>query len=520
MSEPLTPLKFLARSAAVFPNRLAVIDGAIELTFRELADEAQACAGALVRSGLQPGDRVAFIARNSAELIVAHFAVPLAGGTLIALNTGLSFHELREQLEIANCGFVFADAALVEKLGEFPTAANTTLKVLLRELRVTERPAWEAFLESGEGMEFPWQVSDENQLIAISFTSGTSGSPKGAMYTHRGAYLNALNQVVHQGFDRGTRYLWTLPMFHCNGWCCVWATVAAGATQVCVDKFSGPAIWRQIERTGITHLCAAPTVLNMMLRNLPAGERASQLTITTAGSSPSPTMVKSFLDRDIRLIHVYGLTETYGPYTLCEIQDSWAGLPPDDLATLISRQGVGMLVAERVRVVTEADGDFVDVPHDGRALGEILLLGNTVMVGYYADQVATDTAFRGGWFHTGDVGVIDPDGYIRVVDRSKDIVISGGENISSIQVENAMMTINGIRDVAVVGVPDDLWGEVVAAVVVADGLSRQDVIQGCERELASFKIPSYVEFAASLPRTATGKVRKDLLKAQLIDLYG
>ena len=331
-------------------------------------------------------------------------------------------------------------------------------------------------LAAGSDAPIPYLVADEDDAISVNYTSGTTGKPKGVVYTHRGAYLNSLGEVIHQGFVDGSSYLWTLPMFHCNGWCTTWALTAVAGTHVCLRATRADDIWRLIDHAGVSHMAGAPTVLSMMKESSLAHPLRQALTVTTAGAPPSPSIIAAFADLNVKVVHVYGLTETYGPYTVCEPQDTWRDLPVAERSRLMARQGVGMITADEARVVsTYGHSDtLVDVPADGVTMGEIVMRGNTVMKEYFRDPDATAEAFRGGWFHSGDLGVRYPDGYIQLMDRAKDIVISGGENISTVEVEHAFLSHPAVADVAVIAVPDERWGERPKAfVVLAAGRRRR-----------------------------------------------
>ena len=520
----LTPLRFLERAAAVHPEKTAVIDGERQLTYRQFASAVTRTAHALRASGLAEGARAAFLGTNSAELLIAHYAVPLAGGVLVPLNTRLSPPEVAYICNHSGATLLFGDPDLLRNLGS-PDLETVTEVVSVplqdgSEDTVEGTTSYAAFLARGTDTPLPWTVADEDTVISLNYTSGTTGRPKGVMYTHRGAYLNSLGEVHHQGFGADTVYLWTLPMFHCNGWCTTWALTAASGTHVCLRAVRGPEIWRLIDTHGIDHLAGAPTVLSAIATAEEAHELEHPLTIVTAGAPPSPTVINKIHRLQATVVHVYGLTESYGPYAVCEPQAAWADLDADALARNMARQGVGMLTAERLRVVRDvpgADGELADVASDGMEMGEIVMRGNCVMRGYYRDEAGTADAFRGGWFHTGDLGVMHPDGYVQLLDRSKDVVVSGGENISTIEVEQALASHPAVADVAVIGVPDERWGERPKAfVVLVPGLEAtgEELLAHVKSQIASYKAPRSVEFILELPKTSTGKIRKNELRSQ------
>jgi len=337
------------------------------------------------------------------------------------------------------------------------------------------------------------------------------------MYTHRGAYLNALGQVIHQGFDFTTNYLWTLPLFHCNGWCGAWAVTAVAGTHVCLRAVRGPDIWRLLAEENIDHMSCAPAVLSIMAGAAEAHPLERPLSISTGGAPPSPPATKRLQELRARVLHIYGLTETYGPYSMCESQPGWAGLDPEALTVKLARQGVGMITADELRVIrTHPDTlELEDVPSDGVTVGEIVMRGNTVMKGYYRDEAATATAFAGGWFHSGDLGVRHPDGYVQLVDRAKDVIISGGENISSVELEHTLLSHPAVADVAVIGVPDDQWGERPKAYVVLRAemvATEEELIAHVKSKIAGYKAPKMVAFVDALPRSVTGKISKKQLR--------
>ena len=521
---PLTPLSFLERSAGVWPDKVAVIYGRRRLTYTELAAETVQVARALRASGVGPGDRVAYLLPNLPEMLVAHFAVPLAGGVLVAINTRLTAEEVSYILRHSGAKILVADAALLPVAVAAVDGAGTAVQIVVATDAeagpASPEPAsagsqlvsYQEFLARQSADPLPWSVADELTPISINYTSGTTGRPKGVIYTHRGAYLNSFAQIIHSRHDEHSVYLWTLPMFHCNGWCTPWAITAIGGTHVCLRDVRGEAIWQQLDEHGVTHLNAAPTVVSTILNTSPGGPLPRPVLITTAGAPPSPTTIAEMERMGFAVVHVYGLTETYGPFTFCQFQPQWAELTVEQRAALQARQGVSMITAAGVRVVDE---EMADVPADGQTMGEIVMRGNTVMAGYYLDPESTAKAFSGGWFHSGDLGVMHPDGYIELRDRAKDIVISGGENISTVEVEQALMSHPSVLEVAVVGVPDSKWGERPKAFVVlrpGTSATQQELIAHVKTKIAGYKSPREVVIIVDLPKTSTGKIQKFVLR--------
>jgi acyl-CoA synthetase (AMP-forming)/AMP-acid ligase II len=512
---PLTPLAFLERSAGVFPDKVAVVDGAERTTYAELAAETTRAARGLLGSGVAAGERVAYLSPNHRALLVAHFAVPLAGASLVAINTRLAPEEVRHILDHSRSGILVVDAALARVVEPVAGRLATVREIVWVERDGDAAPDgtryWD-LLARGSDEPLPWGVEDEGATISVNYTSGTTGMPKGVMYHHRGAYLNALGEVITERLGPESVYLWTLPMFHCNGWCHPWALVAVGATQVCLPAVRPTEVWRLIREEGVTHLCGAPAVLTALVNAPEAAPLERPLSITTAGAPPSPTIIAQVEALGATVIHVYGLTETYGPHTVCEPQPAWEDAPREEQARLLARQGVAMVIADPIRVVDE---DGADVARDGAAMGEVVMRGNNVMTGYLDDPEATARAFHGGVFHSGDLAVWHPDGYIELRDRAKDIVVSGGENISTIEVENAIVRHPDVLEAAVVGVPDDRWGERPKAfVVLRPGCSMEaaDLAAHVRGLLAGYKCPDVFEFLDALPRTSTGKVQKHVLR--------
>lgn len=606
-TEPLTPLRFLERSAEVFPDRPAIVHGSRVWSYEQFerdvrrfatallpllsgsdgsagaasrgsagSDDAagspesagsRESAGSPVTGGLpgtaESGDTagsersagasgegnesfqgaellecswptVAVIAPNLPATLMAHYAVPAAGAVLVPLNPRLSARELSYILEHCEARVVLADTSVLETVAQALGDGSDVTLVQIDDPQAGVHPVrdgagsgvstFEEFIDvepaqpAGPGASggndggVGYGVADENAPITLNYTSGTTGRPKGVLYSHRGAYLNSLGEVFHNGFTGATRYLWTLPMFHCNGWCTTWAVTAAGGTHVCLRAVRADEIWRAFDEQGITHLCGAPAVCSIIVDGPEAHPLEHTIRITTAGAPPAPSIIERLESAGFDIVHVYGLTEVFGPITICEPQEQWRELSPRERAQQMSRQGVAMIQAESARVV---DDSLEDVPADGTTVGEVVLRGNNVMIGYYKDVPATRKAFEGGRFHTGDLGVMHPNNYIQLRDRAKDIIISGGENISSIEVEQALYSHPDVVDVAVVGVAHEKWGErPVAHVVRVNGstVTEDELRDHVRNQLSGFKVPDSVVFSDELPRTATGKVRKNLLR--------
>jgi fatty-acyl-CoA synthase len=526
----LTPLSFLARSAGVYPDKTAIVHGAQRWTYAEFARDAQRLARGLRASGVGPGDRVACLLPNVPAMLHAHFGVPLAGPVLVAVNTRLSAEEVRYILDHSGATVLVVDSTLLGAVDPIREDLAT-----VREVVVHVDPEGpdagsgpdgyaELLARGDEGDDLLWAVDDERGTISINYTSGTTGKPKGVQYHHRGAYLNSLGEIIASYHDPATVYLWTLPMFHCNGWCTPWGITAIGGTHVCLREVRGDAIWAQIGEHRVTHLNGAPTVVTTIMNAPEARTLDYALVVTTAGAPPSPTTILEMERMGFRIVHVYGLTETYGPYTVCQWQDAWAELSDTERAKLQSRQGVGMIQTDAVRVVQVLPEEYdpasvrlVDVPADGTTMGEIVMHGNNVMSGYYRDPDATTKAFAGGWYHSGDLGVMHPDGYVELRDRAKDVIISGGENISTVEVEQAVLSHEAVLEAAVVGVPDERWGERPKAfVVLRQGrtVEPEEIIEHVKTAIARYKAPREVELIAELPKTSTGKIQKFELRAK------
>ncbi len=513
----LTPLAFLERAARAFGERPAVVHGDRRYTYRALRDRVYRQASALRAAGVKPGDRVAVLAPNSPVLLESHFGVPLAGAILVALNTRLVPEEFAYILNHCGARALLVDtelsplvAPILDRCPQLETVVSVADAAVEAGVDGIE---YEQFLRTGDPAFAPEPLADEEQPISINYTSGTTGKPKGAVYTHRGAYLNGLSVAFEFGLSPASVYLWTLPMFHCNGWCYTWGATAAGATQVIVRKVDPPVVWELIQREQVTHLCAAPTVL-ISLANHPSArcqERAQPVRVATGGAPPSPTTIAQMAALGVEVAHLYGLTETYGPSLACAWWPEWNQLPPDEQARTKARQGVPPVAVAGARVV---DADMRDVPADGQTMGEVVIRSNTVMAGYFQDEAGTAAAFRGGWLHTGDLGVLHPDGYVELRDRAKDVIISGGENISTIEVEQVLAQHPGVLEAAVVAVPDPTWGEVGKAfVTLKPGVqaTAEELLAFCRQHLAHFKAPKSVAFG-ELPKTSTGKIQKYVLR--------
>jgi fatty-acyl-CoA synthase len=517
--DPLSPLTFLQRTASVFPHRDAVVYGDRRLTWADFAHLVGRFAAALRRDGIEPGDRVATLLPNVPEQLAAAYAIPLAGAVLVAINTRLAAREIAYILDHSGARILLVDPELSTQVdASLLPGGLRVVNVPDHVAGVTDStldgPSFEAWTEGVETEPVRNTTAHERDLIALNYTSGTTGQPKGVMYTHRGVTLNALGQVGSLRLGPDSVYLWTLPMFHCNGWCMVWTVTAAAGTHVCLRAPRPPEVFRLVEAERVTHFSAAPTVLRMLAADPAAsGVRFDPpVQVGTGGAPPSPTDLVAMQRLGIEVTHLYGLTETHGPHVICELQPGWRDRPVEELAALMARQGVPHPHATYLRV---ADPETMeDVPADGATLGEVMMRGNNVMAGYFNDPEATAQAFRGGWFHSGDLAVMHPDGYIELRDRSKDVIISGGENISSIEVENAIYEYPAVHEVAVIGVPDERWGEVPKAFVTLKpgaSASAEEIIAFTRERLTHFKCPKHVEFG-DLPKTSTGKIQKFVLR--------
>jgi fatty-acyl-CoA synthase len=523
---PLSPLSFLPRAAMVHPRHVSVIHGSQRFTWAESYQRCRRLASALARRGIGSGDTVAVMAPNIPAHFEAHFGVPMAGAVLNALNIRLDAETIAFILQHGEAKVLITDTEFAPVIGKALKLMEEPPVVI--DIADPQGPGgdrlgemdYEAFLATGDP-EFAWTgPADEWQAISLNYTSGTTGNPKGVVYHHRGAYLLALGNAQVWSMPPQPVYLWTLPMFHCNGWCFPWTITALAGTHVCLRRVEAGAIFREIAEHGVTHLCGAPIVMNLLI-NAPSAARREldrRIELMTAAAPPPAPVIEKMERMGFRITHVYGLTEVYGPAVVCDWHVEWDGLPIDEQARLKSRQGVRYPVLEGLMV---ADPHTLQpVPADGQTMGEVFFRGNVVMKGYLKNPRATDEAFVGGWFHSGDLGVRHPDGYVELKDRAKDIIISGGENISTIEVESVLYRHPAVLEVAVVARPDEKWGETPCAfVTLKDGASATapELIAFCRENMARFKVPRTVVFGP-LPKTSTGKIQKYVLRQKAKEL--
>ncbi len=521
---PLTPVSFLKRSARVFADKIAVVHGPHSYTYAELYRRCRRLGSALRNRGIGNGDTVAVMSPNTPAMLEAHYGVPMCGAVLNALNYRLDAAAIAFILEHGEAKILLTDreySAVIQDAVERCSATVTVIDIddpLASAGELIGETTYEQLLLEGDP-GYDWQLpEDEWQAICLNYTSGTTGDPKGVVYHHRGAYLSALGNALVFQLSSQSKYLWTLPMFHCNGWTFTWAVTAVSGTHVCLRQPDPALIYPAIRDCRITHLCGAPIVLNMLI-HAPAEVKMQfeqTVEVATGGAAPPSQVIAEMESLGFRITHLYGLTETYGPATVCVWQDEWSDFDLEHQAKVMARQGVCYPTLESVTVMDPET--MTPVPEDGVTMGELMVRGNTVMRGYLKNAAATSQSFGGGWYHTGDLGVAHPDGYIEVRDRSKDIIISGGENISSLEVEDVLYRHPSIMEAAVVAKPDEKWGETPCAfVTLAPGkegaLDADGVIQWCRDSLASFKLPKVVVFGP-LPKTSTGKIQKFLLREQ------
>lgn len=520
---PLTPVDFIARAAEVYGDRTAIVYGDLRQNWRTTYARTRRLASALKQAGIESGDTVAVLLPNIPAMIEAHFGIPMLGAVLNTLNTRLDIASILFMLQHGEAKVLIVDTEygdLAHRAAlQFPdlkiiSVSDTRPADPLQFVRAVD---YEYFIEQGDPA-FEWTPpSDEWQAIALNYTSGTTGDPKGVVYHHRGAYLNALSNILEWDMPKHAVYLWTLPLFHCNGWCFAWTIAARAGVNVCLRKFDAKQVFDLIRQEGVTHYCGAP-IVQSSLANAPQAWQAGIIhTVQTmvAGAAPAPAIIAKIKAIGFDLTHVYGLTEVYGPAAVCAKQANWDELDENERASLNARQGVRYHLQAAVRVLDPVTLD--PVPNDGETLGEIMFRGNICMKGYLKNEQATEDAFQGGWFHTGDLGVLTSDGYIRIKDRSKDLIISGGENISSIEVEDALYRHPAVAVAAVVAMPDEKWGEVPCAFVelkAGADVTEEDIVAHCRLYLASFKLPKAV-FFGELPKTSTGKIQKFELRSRV-----
>ena len=518
--EQLTPLRFLERTAAVYPDAPAVVHTGVRRNWAETYDRCRRIASALRKRGIHKNDTVAVLAANIPEMFESHFSVPMIGAVLNAINT---------RLDAETIAFILAhgEAKVLIVDPEFSELAEQALRLRVgRDLLVVDIQdpsfdggkrigslTYEDLLAEGDA-DFAWQVpASEWDAISLNYTSGTTGDPKGVVYHHRGAALNAMQHIIAWDMPHHARYLWTLPMFHCNGWCFPWTIAANAGVCVCLRTVRAEPIYQLIRDEKVSHFCAAPIVLNM-LTNAPDQLKVfdHDIKVMTAGAAPPAAVIAAMEAMGVTVTHVYGLTETYGPAVVCEWKDAWNALPPEERSRFKSRQGVKNLTLGELMVADPAT--LEPVPSDGETIGEIFMRGNIVMKGYLKNPSATAKAFHGGWFASGDLAVMHPDGYIEIKDRSKDIIISGGENISSIEVEDVLYRHPAVLEAAVVARPDEKWGETPCAFITLKAgraVTEEEIIEFCRANLARFKVPRTIIFT-DLPKTSTGKIQKFQLR--------
>jgi fatty-acyl-CoA synthase len=526
---PLSPLSFLPKAALLYPDHTAIVQGERRLSWSETFGRCRRMASALARMGVGRGDTVAILAPNTLPMVEAHFFIPVTGAVINTMNTRLDAEAIAFQLQHAETKMLFCDRAFGavarRALDLLPAAARP----FVVDIADPEAPGdavsdteYETFMVGGDPA-FAWALPDDEwNAISLNYTSGTTGNPKGVVAHHRGAYLNALNNAFIAGMQRHMVYLWVVPMFHCNGWCHPWTTAALAGTNVCIRRVDPITIFDAIRAHRVTHMSAAPIVFTGMI-DAPDALRdgiTHRVTGTTGGSPPPSRTFSRAAEIGVDLVHIYGLTETYGPATFCPEQPEWAALPAEQRARKVARQGFASLAQEDMRVLDPAT--MLEVPHDGATVGEIMFHGNIVMKGYLKNPSATEQCFAGGWFHTGDLAVVEADGYVRICDRAKDVIISGGENISSVEVEEALCRHPSVVAAAVVGRPDAKWGEAPAAYVelrAGEEVDEAALIAFCRQHLAGYKLPKSVVFQA-LPRTSTGKVQKFVLREAAKEAFG
>ena len=517
--QPLTPLSFLRRASYVFGNKTAVVYGDWRYPWKEFAVRVNCLSSALKDLGIKKGDKVAFLCRNLPPLLEAHYGVPQAGAVLVTLNTRFFSRELSYILNHSESKVLFVDETLADHIEPKDIPGVKTIIGIADEGKRSEiarKYGWmeyEDFLKTGRSEYVKPDLRDENDPISINYTSGTTGLPKGCVYTHRGTYIQSLVQTIETGLNVDSVFLWTLPMFHCNGWCRTWAVACQGSTSVCMPRPDAPEIYRLVIKEGVTHMCGAPIVWARLGEYMDARglKFPHRVKVEMGGAAPPFKVIQSMESKGAEVIHGYGLTESLDGMTICERQPEWAQLSVEERAKLKCRQGVPNVAAGEVRVVDE---NMQDVPADGKTVGEIVARSNALLKEYYKQPEETATAFSGGWFHTGDGAVIHPDGYLEIKDRFKDVIKSGGELISSIEVENVVCEHPDVAEAACFAVKDEEWGEIVKALVTPKPGVRptaKEIIDFCRARIAHYKCPKLVEFG-EITRSSTGKVLKDVLR--------
>ena len=527
--QPLSPLPFLERAASVFPDHIAVVHGNTKLTYAQFYRRCRQFASVLAARGIGRGDTVSVMLANTPPMLEAHYAVPMCGAVLHAINTRLDASVIAFQLEhgeskvlITDTAFSFTINVALEKTKAEPFVIDYSDPVFPQAGERLGSDDYEALVESGDP-DFAWLMpNDEWDAIALNYTSGTTGDPKGVVYHHRGACLIAQGNIITASIAKHAVYLWTLPMFHCNGWCFPWTIAAVNGTHVCLREVRADAIWASLADNEVTLLCGAPVVMSALLSASDEEKRTlpKPIDFFTAAAPPPEAVLASMGEAGFNVTHLYGLTEVYGPAVVNDWHSEWDVLPSAQKATLKARQGVRYHALEELDVLDPQT--MQPVPRDGETLGEVMFRGNVVMKGYLKNKQATDEAFKDGWFHSGDLGVVYPDGYVQLKDRSKDIIISGGENISSIEIEDVLYKHSDVIAAAVVAMPHEKWGETPCAfieLVESSKLSAEDMILWCKQHMASFKVPRHFVFQ-EIVKTSTGKVQKFLLREQAIDLAG